>query len=99
MSQIKWDYLTVIADLSPTLFDANGKGKFGLDAKEVNNMLAKFGSEGWELVNTTSINSSGTTVQVSFIFKKMGTLQSQSEFRRIGFDIDGDGVSEIVDRG
>lgn len=98
MNLIKWDYLTVIADVKPVIFDESGNGKYGLDAKIVNKMLAQFGSEGWELVNTTSINAEGSTIQVSFIFKKIGTLQSQSEFRRIGFDIDGDGESEIVDR-
>jgi hypothetical protein len=90
MSLIKWDYLTVIADVNPTIFDANGKGKHGLDAK----MLAQFGTEGWELVNTTSINAGGTTTQVSFIFKKIGNANTVSEYRRIGFDLNGDGLAE-----
>lgn len=91
MSLIKWDYLTVIADVNPTIFDANGNGKHGLDAKVINKMLAQFGTEGWELVNTTSINAGGTTTQVSFIFKKIGNENSVSEYRKIGFDLDGDG--------
>ena len=98
MNLIKWDYLTVLADINPTVFDANGKRKYGLDAKIVNDMLAKFGLEGWGLVNTTSINIEGTTIQISFIFKKIGTSKSLSEFRRIGFDIDGDGENEVVNR-
>ena len=98
MNLIKWDYLTVLADINPTVFDANGNRKYGIDAKIVNDMLAKFGSEGWELVNTNTVNLEGTTIQISFIFKKIGTAKTSSEFRRIGFDIDGDGVSEIVSR-
>ena len=94
MNLIKWDYLTVIADINPTVFDANGKGKHGLDAKVVNKMLAQFGSEGWELVNTTSINAGGTTTQVSFIFKKIGNANSVSQYRKIGFDLDGDDDAE-----
>lgn len=99
MNLIKWDYLTVLADIKPTVFDADGNRKHGIDAKIVNDMLAKFGSESWELVNTNSINSEGTTIQISFIFKKIGTAKTNSEFRRIGFDTDGDGVDEIVSRG
>jgi hypothetical protein len=99
MNLIKWDYLTVLADINPTVFDANGNRKHGIDAKIVNDMLAKFGSEGWELVNTNTVNLEGTTIQISFIFKKIGTAKTSSEFRRIGFDIDGDGVNEIVSRG
>ena len=98
MNLIKWDYLTVLADIKPAVFDFNGNSEYGIEAKVVNDMLAKFGMEGWELVNTTSINSSGTTVQISFIFKKIGTAKTSSEFRRIGFDTDGDGVNEIVNR-
>ena len=98
MNLIKWDYLTVLADIKPTVFDANGNRKNGIDAKTVNDMLAKFGLEGWELVNTTSINVEGTTIQISFIFKKIGTSKSLSEFRRIGFDVDGDGENEVVNR-
>jgi hypothetical protein len=98
MNLIKWDYLTVLADIKPTVFDANGNRKHGIDAKVVNDMLAKFGNEGWELVNTTSINAEGSTIQISFIFKKIGTAKTSSEFRRIGFDIDGDGENEIVSR-
>lgn len=45
MSLIKWDYLTVIADVNPTIFDVNGKGKHGLDAMVVNKMLAQFGTQ------------------------------------------------------
>ncbi len=96
MNLIKWDYLTVLADINPTVFDVNGKR--GVDAKLINDMLAKFGAESWELVNTTSINSAGTTIQISFIFKKIGTAKTNSEFRRIGFDMDGDGENEIVNR-
>jgi hypothetical protein len=91
MSLIKWDYLTVIADVNPTIFDVNGNGKHGLDAKVVNKMLAQFGTEGWKLVNTTSINAGGTTTQFSFIFKKIGNANTASEYRRIGFGLDGDG--------
>ena len=98
MNLIKWDYLTVLADIKPTVFDVNGNRKNGIDAKTVNDMLAKFGLEGWELVNTTSINVEGTTIQISFIFKKIGTSKSLSEFRRIGFDVDGDGENEVVNR-
>lgn len=93
MSLIKWDYLTVIADVNPTIFDVNGKGKHGLDAMVVNKMLAQFGTQEQELVNTTSINAGGTTTQVSFIFKKIGNAQSNSEYRKIGFDFDGDGLA------
>jgi hypothetical protein len=99
MNLIKWDYLTVLADIKPTVFDADGNRRYGIDAKIVNDMLAKFGNEGWELVNTTSINLEGSTIQISFIFKKIGTAKTSSEFRRIGFDLDGDGVNEIVNRG
>ncbi len=99
MTLIKWDYLTVLADIRPAFFDADGNRKHGIDAKVVNDMLAKFGAEGWELVNTNSINSEGTTTQISFIFKKIGTAKTNSEFRRIGFDLDGDGINEIVGRG
>ena len=98
MNLIKWDYLTVLADINPAVYDANGKRKYGLDAKIVNNMLAQFGSEGWELVTTTTVNLEGTTIQISFIFKKIGTSKSLSEFRRIGFDVDGDGENEVVNR-
>jgi hypothetical protein len=98
MNLIKWDYLTVLADIKPTVFDADGNRTHGINAKIVNDMLAKFGSDGWELVNTTSINSEGSTIQISFIFKKMGTAKTSSEFRRIGFDLDGDGENEIVNR-
>jgi hypothetical protein len=99
MNLIKWDYLTVLADLNPAVFDANGQRKYGLDAKLINNMLAQFGAEGWELVSTSTVNFEGTTIQVSYIFKKMGTAKTSSEFRRIGFDLDGDGENEIVNRG
>jgi hypothetical protein len=99
MNLIKWDYLTVLADINPTVFDVDGNRKFGLDAKIMNNMLAQFGNEGWELVNTNTVNLEGTTIQISFIFKKIGTAKTSSEFRRIGFDTDGDGESEIVNRG
>ena len=98
MNLIKWDYLTVLADIKPTVFDANGNRKNGIDAKIVNDMLAKFGSEGWELVTTTTVNLEGTAIQISFIFKKIGTSKSLSEFRRIGFDVDGDGENEVVNR-
>lgn len=59
----------------------------------VNKMLAQFGTQGWELVNTTSINAGGTRIQVSFIFKKIGNALSTSEYRKIGFDLDGDGLA------
>ena len=98
MNLIKWDYLTVLADINPAVFDANGKRRYGLNAKVINNMLAQFGSEGWELVNTNTVNLEGTTIQISFIFKKIGTSKSLSEFRRIGFDVDGDGENEVVNR-
>ena len=98
MNLIKWDYLTVLADIKPTVFDANGNRKSGIDAKIVNDMLAKFGTEGWELVTTTTVNLEGTAIQISFIFKKIGTSKSLSEFRRIGFDVDGDGENEVVNR-
>jgi hypothetical protein len=45
-------------------------------------------------VNTTSINAGGTTTQVSFIFKKIGNVNSVSEYRKIGFDLDGDDDAE-----
>jgi len=83
-------FLTVIADVNPTIFGVNGNGKHRMDAKEVNKMLAQFGTEGWELVNTTSTNAGGTTTQVSFIFKRIGNTNTVSEYWRIGFDLDGD---------
>ena len=91
--------MTVLADVKPTVFDISGNRKHGIDAKTVNDMLAKYGAKSWELVNTTSINSVGTTIQISFLFKKIGTAETNSEFRRIRFYTDGDGVNEIVSRG
>jgi hypothetical protein len=86
----KWDYLTVLADINPIIFDPNGKR--GLDAKLVNDMLCLYGSQGWELVSTQNINTDGATTQVLFMFKKLGTEQSTGDFKRIGFDLDGDGL-------
>lgn len=85
---MKWNYLTVSADI-PTVFDANGKR--GFDAQMMNNMLAKCGAEEWELVNILEIITNGSMVQANFIFKKPATNTSQSEYRKIGFDLDGDG--------
>ncbi len=87
---VKWDYLTVLADINPLIFDLNGKR--GLDAKLVNDMLCLYGSQGWELVSTQNVNSGGSTIQVLFMFKKLGTAQSVGEHKRIGFDLDGDGL-------
>jgi hypothetical protein len=87
---IKWDYLTVSADIDPTKVGENGKA--GMDPKMINDMLAQFGGQGWELVNILTINTNGSTIQASFIFKKLGGEKTESQSRSIGFDLNRDGL-------
>jgi Domain of unknown function (DUF4177) len=88
---IKWEYLTVTADLNQSIYDADGR-KRGLDPQSVSNMLAQHGAKGWELVSSFDLNANGTTSQITFIFKRHSAgAVAHNESSRIGFDLDGDG--------
>jgi hypothetical protein len=80
---MKWNYLTISEKI--------GTGEY--DAQALNNMLSQFGAEEWELVSIMQLTTDGSTTQANYIFKRLATANSKSEFQKIGFDPDNDDVA------
>jgi hypothetical protein len=91
-----WEYLTVSADLTPDVFDKDGR-RGVLAPEQLNAMLNQYGLQGWELVQWENTEAKGSSIQALFIFKRI-VASSGKPKNPIGFDTDNDGVPGSKDQ-